>query len=416
VGRVIHTGGDRAVTSTASGDRLDKLGRLQTITDAALSQLGIEDLLTELLTRTRDLMSVDTATVFLLNTSGTELIATAASGLEEEVRLAVRIPVGSGFAGRIAATGEPLVIDRVDSGTVASPVLIAAGVTTMLGVPLIRTGTMVGVLQVGSIASRVFTADDIELLQLVADRASAVVQDRAARLDRATALALQRSLLPDHPDPIPGLDLATRYVPGAAVGVGGDWYDLFVLPDGHIGITIGDVAGNGLRAAVVMGRIRSALRAYALETLDPADVLTRLDRKIRIFEPDAMATVLYAILDPDRGSLTISNAGHLRPILTRPGQPNTVMELPADVPVGAFDSPPARRQTGQPLAVGTGVFFYTDGLIERRDVPITDSMAHLRAVLNGANADTMCVSAMTTMLAGREAVDDIALLALRRIR
>ena len=95
-----------------------------------------------------------------------------------------------------------MVIDHVDAGTVASPVLIAAGVTTMLGVPLIRTGTVVGVLQVGSIAARIFTPGDIELLQLVADRASTVVQDRAARLDRATALALQRSLLPDHPPEI----------------------------------------------------------------------------------------------------------------------------------------------------------------------------------------------------------------------
>ena len=403
------------MTPALSTDRLDQLSRLQAITDAALSQLGVEDLLTELLTRTRDLIAVDTATVFLVNTAGTELLATAASGLEEEIHLAVRIPIGSGFAGRIAATGQPMVIDHVNAGTVASPVLIAAGVTTMLGVPLIRTGVVVGVLQVGSIASRVFTPGDIELLQLVADRASTVVQDRSVRLDRATALALQRSLLPDHPTEIAGLDLATRYVPGAAVGVGGDWYDLFVLPDGYIGITIGDVAGNGLRAAVVMGRIRSALRAYALETLDPADVLSRLDRKIRTFEPDAMATVLYAVIDPDHRSLAISNAGHLPPILTQPGQPNTVMHLPPDVPVGAFNSP-VRRQTRQPLAAGAGIFFYTDGLVERRDQLITDGIVHLQSVLNAATADAMCLSAMTAMLAGREATDDIALLALRRVR
>jgi putative methionine-R-sulfoxide reductase with GAF domain len=388
---------------------------LQAITDAALSQLGVEDLLTELMTRTRDLIAVDSATVLLLNTSGTELVATAASGLEEEIHLAVRVPVGGGFAGRVAATGQPLVIDRVNASTVASPVLIAAGVSTMLGVPLIRTGTVVGVLQVGSIGPRAFTHDDIELLQLVADRASTVVQDRAVRLDRATALALQRSLLPDHPTEIRGLDLATRYFPGAAVGVGGDWYDLFVLPDGHIGLTIGDVAGNGLRAAVVMGRIRSALRAYALETLDPADVLSRLDRKIRMFEPDTMATVLYAVIDPDHGSLTISTAGHLPPILTRPGQPNSVMELQTDVPVGAFNGP-RRRQSRHPLAEGTGIFFYTDGLVERRDQLITDGIARLQSVLDAASADTMCLSAISSMLAGREASDDIALLALRRVR
>jgi sigma-B regulation protein RsbU (phosphoserine phosphatase) len=396
------------MTQAAPSDRRDQLSRLQAITDAALSQLGVEDLLTELLSRTRDLMSVDSATVFLLATSGAELLATAASGLEEEIHLALRIPIGVGFAGQVAATGRPMIIDHVDATTVASPVLISAGVTTMLGVPLVRTGTVVGVLQVGSIAARTFTAGDIELLQLVADRASTVVQDRAARLDRATALALQRSLLPDHPPEIPGLDLATRYVPGAAVGVGGDWYDLFVLPDGHIGITIGDVAGNGLRAAVVMGRIRSALRAYALETLDPADVLSRLDRKIRIFEPETMATVLYAVIDPGHGSLTISNAGHLRPILTYPGHENTVLDVPADVPVGAFDSPRRRRTSA-------GLFLYTDGLVERHDQPITDGIARLQSVLDTTTADAMCLSAMSSMLAGREATDDIALLALRRV-
>jgi serine phosphatase RsbU (regulator of sigma subunit) len=292
-------------------------------------------------------------------------------------------------------------------------VLIAAGVTTMLGVPMIRTGTVVGVLQVGSIAARGFIADDVELLQLVADRASIVVQDRTARLDRAAALALQRSLLPDRPDPIPGLDLATRYIPGADVGVGGDWYDLFTLPGGHIGITIGDVVGNGLRAATVMGRIRSALRAYALETLDPADVLTRLDRKIRRFEPNAMATICYGVIHPDHTLMTISNAGHLPPILIHPGQPNQLLTVPPDVPVGAFGKA-RRRTTRHPLPDGAAVLLYTDGLVETRDEPVTDGIGKLRRNLTGVSADQLCLNAMTTMLAGRDADDDIALLALRR--
>jgi serine phosphatase RsbU (regulator of sigma subunit) len=392
----------------------DKLARFQTITDAALSRLGVEDLLTELLSRVRDLLSADSASVFLLNTAGTELIATAASGLEEEVRLGLRIPIGAGFAGRIAATATPMTAEHIDADMVASPALIAAGVTTMLGVPVIRTGTVVGVLQVGSIKERRFNADDIELLQLVADRASAVVQDRTARLDRATALALQRSLLPDHPEPIPGLDLAIRYIPGTDVGVGGDWYDLFTLPEGHIGITIGDVAGNGLRAATAMGRIRSALRAYALETSDPADVLTRLDRKIRRFEPTAMATICYAVIDPDHTGMTISNAGHLPPVLIQPGQPNQLLTVPPDVPVGAFGDA-HRRNTRHPLPDNASLLLYTDGLVETRDKPVIDGIERLRRGLTGDTADQLCLSAMTTMLTDRDATDDIALLAIHRV-
>jgi sigma-B regulation protein RsbU (phosphoserine phosphatase) len=391
----------------------DKLARFKTITDSALSQLGVEDLLTELLARTRDLLDADSATVFLLNSAGTELVATAASGLEEEVRIGLRIPVGTGFAGHVAASGKPRSTTHVNASTVTSPVLLAAGVSALLGVPLLRAGAIAGVLQVGSIAPRTFNADDIELLQLTADRAAVVVQDRTARLDRATAVALQRSLLPDQPDPIAGLDLATRYIPGAAHGVGGDWYDLFDLPDGHIGITIGDVAGNGLRAAVVMGRIHSALRAYALESLDPADVLTRLDRKIRRFEPDAMATVLYAVLDPDHAQLRVSNAGHPPPVLRIPEHPNELLDVPVDVPVGAFAGRP-RHTTAVPLPAGSAILLYTDGLVETRDTPVTDGIETLRSHLAGDTADRMCLTAMRTMLAHREATDDIALLALRR--
>src|SRR3954452_4158731 len=118
---------------TATGE---PLRRFQAITDAALSQLGVEDLLTELLARTRDLLDVDSAAVFLLDASGVELIATAATGLEEEIRQAIRVPLGAGFTGRIAATGKPIVLEHVDQTTVVSPVLQNSGIETMLGVPM----------------------------------------------------------------------------------------------------------------------------------------------------------------------------------------------------------------------------------------------------------------------------------------
>jgi sigma-B regulation protein RsbU (phosphoserine phosphatase) len=387
----------------------EQLHRLLAVTDVALSQLGVDELLTELASRTRELMAADTATILLLDPSGRELVVTAASGLEEEVRQEVRIPVGEGFAGRIAASAQPLVIDRVDRTTVINPILIDTQLVTMAGAPITASGRVLGVLHVGSRTPRRFTDDDIELLRLVADRAGLAAQARISRLERQTTVALQRSLLPTSPPQIDGFDVAARYVPGAAVGVGGDWYDLFALPSGHVGMVIGDVAGHGLRAAVVMGRIRSALRAYALETQDPADVLTRLDRKIQFFEPDAMATAAYAVIDPTRSTVAVSLAGHLPPILLdRHGAARTLDASP-DLPLGAYPNPP---RTATAVALPQALFLYTDGLVERRGRLLGDGITDLLAALGPGTADDLCRQA--TLVLHKPAEDDVAVLAIRR--
>ncbi|GGM31451.1 PP2C family protein-serine/threonine phosphatase [Dactylosporangium sucinum] len=390
----------------------EKLRRLQTVTDAALSRLGLEDLLAELLLRTRELLGADSAAVMLLDPSGSELIATAASGLEREVHQGVRVPVGRGFSGTVAARGEPMAIEHVDHTNVLSPVLLAEHIESVLGVPMVVGGRVIGVLYVGTHTHRRFTTDDVELLQLVADRVSLATQARMSRLDRAAALALQRSLLPARPPAVPGLDVAVRYVPGAEVGVGGDWYDVFDLPSGHVGIVIGDVAGSGLRAAVVMGRIRSALRAYAMETADPADVLTRLDRKVQRFEPDAMATVVYAVVDPDLSGVTLSSAGHLPPVVAAGSAP-ALAEVTPDLPLGAYPEA-SRHNTRLPLEPGTALFLYTDGLIERRDRALSDGLKQLVGSVRAAPADTICAEAMAALLYDRAPTDDVAVLAVRR--
>jgi sigma-B regulation protein RsbU (phosphoserine phosphatase) len=397
-------------------DGAEQLRRLQTVTDAALSRLGVEDLLQELLERTKDLLHADTAAIMLLDPTGTELVATAASGLESEVYQGVHVPFGRGFSGTVAARGEPVAIERVDHTNVLSPALLNAQIASVLGVPMISGGRVIGVLHVGARTPRRFTPADVELLQLVADRAAHATMARMSSLDRAAAYALQRSLLPSRPPRLPGLDLAVRYVPGAEVGVGGDWYDVFDLPSGHIGVAVGDVAGNGLRAAVVMGRIRSALRAYAMETDDPADVLTRLDRKVQRFEPDAMATVIYAVIAPDLASVTMSNAGHLPPIEIEPGDARgRLAVIKPDLPLGA-DPDSARHATGLPLRVGQALLFYTDGLVERRDRPIGAGLARLTEVVSAEhNAEQLCSAAMASMLDDHAPNDDIAMLALRRV-
>jgi serine phosphatase RsbU (regulator of sigma subunit) len=389
----------------------DRLRDIRSVTDEALSRLGADELLAALLDRVRAVLDADTAAVLLLDSSGRQLIATAASGLEEEVSQGVRIPVGRGFAGRIAAERRPVILDRVEPGAVLNPLLLTKGIRSLAGVPLLAGDAVLGVLHAGTLRDRVFTADDAALLQLAADRAATAVQSLRAREDHAAALALQRSLVPTALPAVAGAEVAAGYVPGSG-HVGGDWYDVFVLPSGALALVAGDVAGSGLAAAVVMGRLRSALRAYALEFPGPADVLCKLDRKMQYFEDsDVMATVAYAVLDPHSGRLAISSAGHLPPVIAAPGQHGAMARIAADPPIGVAD--PSRRVTTLALAPGAVLCLFTDGLVERRGEPIDDGIARLcRAVTPGPPED-VCASAMQTLVGNQYPGDDIALLALR---
>jgi putative methionine-R-sulfoxide reductase with GAF domain len=390
----------------------ERLRAIQSITDAALSRLDDREMLAELLERTRDALQADTAAVLMLDFASGQLIATAAAGLEEEVGQGVRIPVGRGFAGRIAAEHRPVILDHVDHTTVLNPILWAKGIRSMMGVPMVAGGRVIGVLHVGSLTPRQFTGDEVELLQLAGDRAAAAVRSVNARADRLAAVALQRSLVPAMLPAVPGAELAARYIPGSG-GVGGDWYDVFTLPTGELCVVIGDVAGSGLAAAVIMGRMRSALRAYALETRDPADVLSRLDRKMQHFEADAMATVLYAVIEPGLERMDISLAGHFPPVIAYPGQPAELASVPAGLMIGIADPAP-RPVTSLPIRPGALVCFYTDGLIERRGEVIDDGLARLCRAVAAQPAEAAAAAVMQELVGSQTARDDIALLMLRR--
>lgn len=158
-------------------------------------------------------MSVDTVAVLLLDITSQQLVARAAWGVEEEVRQGVRVPVGHGFAGRIAATRQPIVLDRVDPTTVANPLLWEKGIRTMLGVPLMSGDEVLGVLHVGSLTDRHFTQADAELLAHVASRVAGAIQARQLEVERAAARVVQRSLLPGRLPRLPEIEFATRYVP-----------------------------------------------------------------------------------------------------------------------------------------------------------------------------------------------------------
>ena len=390
----------------------DRLRYIQSLTDAALSRLDEQEFLAELLDRVTDILHADTAAVLLLDFSSGHLIATAAAGLEEEVAQGVRIPVGHGFAGRIAAQHKPVILDHVDQTTVLNPILWQKGIRSMMGVPLVAGGRVIGVMHVGSLIPRDFTSDDVELLWLAADRAAAAVQSITTRGERVAATALRRSLLPSALPQIEGAEIAARYIPGSGV-VGGDWYDVFTLPSGELGMVMGDVAGSGLPAAVIMGRMRSALRAYALATRDPAEVLDRLDAKMQHFEPDALATVLYAVIEPALDKMHVSLAGHFAPVIARPRRPTELANVPPGLMIGL--APGEHRQAGTvSIPPGTLLCLYTDGLIERPDQPIDDGLARLCQVVTTGPAEAACAAVMGAMVGSQSARDDIALLVFRR--
>ncbi|TMD61723.1 MAG: GAF domain-containing protein [Chloroflexi bacterium] len=167
-------------------ESLQRLRAIGSVTDAALAHLSLDELLASLLDRIAAVLSADTVAVLLIAADGKALIPRAAKGLEEEVERGVRIPLGKGFAGRIAEERHPIVIDDLDQGDVVNPILREKGVRSILGVPLVVQGTVIGVLHVGTLHPRRFTTADVEFLQIVADRVALAI-DHARAYEAATA-------------------------------------------------------------------------------------------------------------------------------------------------------------------------------------------------------------------------------------
>lgn len=389
-----------------------RLQRIRAITDVALSHLDDEDLLGAVLDRVREILKVDTAVLLLIDASRQLLVATAARGIEEEIHQSVQVPLGQGFAGRVAAERRPVTIENVDSGKVVNQLLVQRGLVSLLGVPLLVGGELLGVLHVGTVTARRFTTDEVDFLQLAADRAALAAYSLRTSAERTAVRELQRSLVPNALPTIPGVEMAARYSPGTSV-VGGDWYDVFTLRTGRVGVVMGDVGGQGLHAAVIMGRMRSALRAYALEFDDPARVLDKLDVKIQHFELGVVATILYVVFDPDFTHARIASAGHWPPVLAAPGRAAELLEIEAGTLIGVDDEP-RRRSTRVEIPRGGLLCLYTDGLIERRDTSVDTTLARLCATVEPGPPDAICAAVMAAMI-GREPVrDDVALLAVRR--
>ncbi|MFD0310430.1 SpoIIE family protein phosphatase [Streptomyces sp. NPDC127119] len=249
----------------------------------------------------------------------------------------------------------------------------------------------------------------------VTDHAEAAERLRASeRGQRETAVTLQRSLLPQELEEPDDLRVAATYHPGGTeAAVGGDWYDVITLGGGRTALVIGDVMGRGIRAAAVMGQLRTAVRAYARLDLPPHEVLQLLDGLAMEIDANQIATCVYAVHDPNEGRLVYASAGHL-PILVR-DESGTVHR--ADEPTG----PPLgtggwmHASGSVPLGPGSTAVLYTDGLVERRDADLDEGIASLEGALAGATGtpQVVCDRLVRSMGVTAEHDDDVAVLVLQ---
>ena len=277
-------------------------------------------------------------------------------------------------------TGRPVLVrhvgeqdlPRIARDAQASSLLAQAGVHSYLAVPLIAHGEVLGALDLKRTRNPVpFDDDDVVLATELASRAAVAIDNaRWFQSVRNTAVTLQRSLLPEHPPNLNGLEVASRYQPAQATSeVGGDWYDVIPLSDDRTALVVGDVMGNGIDAAATMGRLRTATCAYADLDLDPGDVLQHLD-KITCDLEHYIVTCLYAVYDPHTRQCRVANAGHMPPALARPGTAPVLLDLPPGAPLGVGGIP--FETTTVDLAADDVLVLYTDGLVETRLHPLEE--------------------------------------------
>jgi PAS domain S-box-containing protein len=275
-------------------------------------------------------------------------------------------------------TGRPVLVPRVDDGDLpriardleAAGLLGRAGVHSYLAVPLIARGEVLGALDLKRARNPLpFDEDDAVLAGELAGRAAVCIDNaRWYQSVRNTAVTLQRSLLPEHPPHLVGLEVASRYQPAQASSeVGGDWFDVIPLAGDKTALVVGDVMGSGIDAAATMGRLRTATRTLADLDLVPDEVLQHLDKTTCDLE-HYIATCTYAVYDPHRRQCHIATAGHLPPALVRTGRPPELLDLPTGAPLGVGGV--AFHTTTFGIEPGDELVLYTDGLVETRHLPI----------------------------------------------
>ncbi|GHI83464.1 SpoIIE family protein phosphatase [Streptomyces xanthophaeus] len=321
------------------------------------------------------------------------------------------------------ATRQPYLVARLDAEAVAPAArhtskpaqLLETGVHSFLMMPLVARETVLGVATfyrtrpVGP-----FGSDDVTLAgELTARTAISIDNARLYLHEHETAVVLQRSMLPQHVTPPPGIEIAHRYLPASDVNeVGGDWYDVLPLTGGRAALIIGDVMGHGIAAAAVMGRLSATVRALARLDMPPAALLHQLEATLADLAEPMLATFLYVVCDPASGNCTVTRAGHPPPAVAEPDGTVRLVATPPGVPLGVGGI--TFTTTEITLPPGSVLVLYTDGLIEARSSDIDDRLRELTGLLTESQQplDQLCDS-LITHLVPASADDDIALLVAR---
>ena len=337
----------------------------------------------------------------------------------------IPMPEGTVFA-RVLRTGVTELVESLsviaEGADPDDPRLLAAyelGLHSMLVVPLRARGVVLGFMLLSRAGRREgFDLDELAFADELADRAGASLDNaRLYARERAAALMLQRSLLPQTVPRRPGVEIGYRYIPGSSgTEVGGDWFDVIPLPDGRTALVVGDVMGHGLRAAATMGRLRTAVRTLAGLGLPPDALLQHVHDLADdlVQEPDEalIATCVYAVYDPATRLLTLAKAGHTAPVLIVPGEPAHLLDLPSGTPLGVGGVPFESLELTVPE--GTLLLLYTDGLVESRTADIDVGTKRLCDVLDQpfVTVEEACERIVDTLERGQEP-DDVALLLAR---
>jgi hypothetical protein len=294
----------------------------------------------------------------------------------------------------------------------------AAGAHSMMIIPIIARGVIMGTVTLYRLGgSEPLTPADLSLARDLVSRAAVPLDNaRLYTRERATALALQRGLLPRQIPEVPGLELAHRYVPAeASAEIGGDWFDVIPLPEDRCALIVGDVTGHGIAAAPLMGQLRTVTRTLATFDLTPAQVLTRLDQiTADLTDAETSATCIYAVCDPRAGIWDIACAGHPLPALACPGHSTAFPGLPSGLPLGTGLGDGRYQVTRLHVPCGSTLLLYTDGLIEEPAADISTGMTRLARTL-AATARLPITDACDTLMAtlAPSPADDIAILMAR---
>ena len=388
-----------------------RLQDIHTVIDLALAHSSLEDLLHGLLSHIDGRLKSD-ATMILLVDDNQRFERRLAVGLVDERTTAIFATVGQSLIHRVVERHEPIILE--DTAGLGGPAQ-GFGVRSVLGVPLLVQGQLIGTLCTGQIHPRIFTRDEVQLLRLAADRA-AVAIDNARLYERTHSVAetLQRAQLPIHLPSSQTIEVAARYLPASPdMRIGGDWYDAIELPDGRYALMIGDVEGHGIEAATAMGQLRNALRAYAFEGHGPSAVIERLNT-LHAIEDGGMTTLVYVVFDPTTLCACFANAGHPPPLVVHPDGSASYLEGGRSMPLGA-PAQASYAETEVALVRGSTLLLYTDGLVERRGASIDAGLDRLveAASRKQDDLDAVLSHIINELVGGQRKNDDVALIALR---